>query len=167
MKPVLSNLGFVMQIGGMSISTAGGIKILRLAVLMKSIPAVVRSLLFEKDVETRFDKKAYSNRDIAVNTMFILLSIIIVFLGAVALTTGGSSFIDSFFETASAFGTVGLSTGITSLSLAIHLKWVLISLMLIGRIEIIPFLIMFVKESESPVEGHEKLGRKLSRLTHP
>jgi trk system potassium uptake protein TrkH len=157
----------LMFIGGMSISTGGGIKILRLAVLMKSIPVVVRSLLFEKDAETSFDKKAYSNRDIAVNAMFVLLSIIIVFLGTVALTTGGFSFIDSFFEAASAFSTAGLSTGITSLSLAVHLKWVLISLMLIGRIEIMPFLIMFVKESESPEAGHERRGRKLARLTQP
>ncbi len=156
----------LMFIGGMSISTAGGIKVLRLAVFLKSVPVLVKSLLFEKDAETGFDSRNYSNKDIAINMMFILLSIIAVFLGAAALTTGGFLFVDSIFESASAFGTVGLSTGITSLSLAAHLKWVLVLLMLIGRIEIVPFLITFTRH-DGAIHGHEKEGRRLARLTHP
>ena len=157
----------LMFIGGMSISTAGGIKVLRLAVFLKSVPRAVQSLISNEGFETTFDGRNYTMKDIAINTIFIILSIVMVFLGSVAFAAAGFSFIDSVFEAASAFGTVGLSTGITSLGLAVHLKWVLVILMLVGRIEIIPFLMTFAKDSEKQVHGHEKEGRKLARLTQP
>ncbi len=156
----------LMFIGGMSISTAGGIKVLRLAVFLKSVPAIVMSLLLDRDVGTSFDGKNYSVRDISVNMALILLSVLAVFAGSVALASAGFPFVDSVFEATSAFATTGLSVGITSLSLLLHLKWVLILLMLLGRIEIIPFLVMFVKDSEG-VHGHEREGRRLARLTQP
>ncbi len=156
----------LMFIGGMSISTAGGVKVLRLAVFLKSVPAIVRSILLDREVGVGFDGKSYSVRDISVNTALILLSILAVFTGSVALSSAGFPFIDSVFEATSAFATTGLSVGITSLSLLPHLKWVLILLMLVGRIEIIPFLVMFVKDSDGG-HGHEKEGRRLARLTQP
>lgn len=44
------------------------------------------------------------------------------------------------FEAVSAFGTTGLSVGIVSATPAVHLKLALIMLMVIGKVEIIPFL---------------------------
>ncbi len=156
----------LMFIGGMSISTAGGVKVLRLAVFVKSVPKLIKSLLLDKDVETGFEGKSYSNRDMAVNMALILLSVTAIFAGSLIFTAAGFSFVDSVFETTSAFSTAGLSSGIVSLSLLVHLKWVLIFLMLIGRIEIIPFLIIFVRDSDG-VHGHEREGRRLARLTQP
>ncbi|MBI2583396.1 MAG: TrkH family potassium uptake protein [Candidatus Aenigmarchaeota archaeon] len=157
----------LMFIGGMSVSTSGGIKVVRLAVLLKSVPCIINSLLFGREYEVNFDGRRYTIRDVAVNSTFILLGIIIVFLGSIALTTAGFSYMDSLFESASAFGTVGLSTGITTVSLFAHLKWVLIILMLVGRIEIIPFLMTFSRGPERKVHGHEKEGRRLARLAQP
>jgi len=49
---------------------------------------------------------------------------------------------NSLFEVTSALGTVGLSTGLTSPTLPLVLKGVLSVDMLLGRLEIIPFLIL-------------------------
>ncbi|MBI4181349.1 MAG: TrkH family potassium uptake protein [Candidatus Aenigmarchaeota archaeon] len=143
----------LMFIGGMSFSTSGGIKILRFALLLKAIPATVRSLLTDKSPETLFDDRHFSARDLAVNGTLILLSIASVFLGALALTTAGHSFTDSLFEAVSAFGTVGMSVGIAVPALAVELKWVFILLMLVGRIEVIPFLVAFVRHRDSSLPG--------------
>ena len=49
---------------------------------------------------------------------------------------------DAFFETASAQGTVGLSVGITNPSMSPWLESLYILLMWVGRIEIIPMLVL-------------------------
>ena len=49
----------------------------------------------------------------------------------------------ALFETASAVGGVGLTTGITDASLPAASKLVLTALMWLGRLEIVPVLILF------------------------
>jgi trk system potassium uptake protein TrkH len=49
---------------------------------------------------------------------------------------------DSIFEVSSALGTVGLSAGVTGPDMPDVLKMVLCADMLLGRIEIIPLLIL-------------------------
>ena len=50
---------------------------------------------------------------------------------------------NALFEVSSALGTVGLSCGITSAAMPALLKGVLIVDMLLGRIEIIPLVVLF------------------------
>jgi len=47
---------------------------------------------------------------------------------------------DIGFETISALSNVGLSTGITSAASSLGVKWSLMALMFLGRVEIIPIL---------------------------
>ena len=63
------------------------------------------------------------------------ISISVVFVVAVSLniTDGALSFLDLFFESVSAFGTVGLSTGITS-TLTNWGQLVLVGAMFVGRV---------------------------------
>ena len=67
--------------------------------------------------------------------MLILLFGLVTVLGGMLILsiTENAAFISVCFETVSAFGTVGLSTGITS-TLSIIGKYVIILLMFIGRI---------------------------------
>lgn len=51
--------------------------------------------------------------------------------------------LDSLFEVVSATGTVGLSVGLTSTTLPAVLKGILCVDMLMGRLEIIAWLVMF------------------------
>ena len=80
-----------------------------------------------------------------INLVFILLSAALVIVTGTLLYFSGFGLIDSMFEAASAFATTGLSVGIVSVALAIHLKLALIILMVIGRVEILPFLITVTK----------------------
>jgi trk system potassium uptake protein TrkH len=57
---------------------------------------------------------------------------------AISETACKRYFLAYFFETVSAFGTVGLSMGVTS-SLTISGKWAIIAMMFIGRVGVLTF----------------------------
>lgn len=136
----------LMFIGGMSLSTSGGIKVFRFILFFKSISFVLDSVIGKEIDSIEFEGKKYDKKDIIINMVFILLSISSIIITVILLTSSGFSFIDSMFEAVSAFATTGLSVGIVSIALAIHLKFALIFLMVIGRIEIITFLLIFKKQ---------------------
>ena len=136
---------FSMFLGGTAGSTAGGIKILRLLILGQllyiflqrpSMPrqAIVKASLGRRRLETDEIRNA--------------LSIVFVFLAVIAISwlifVGmGHNPLDSLFEVVSAIGTVGLSTGISAPELHPILKGVLCADMLLGRLEIIAWLVLF------------------------
>jgi trk system potassium uptake protein TrkH len=99
----------LMFIGGASGSTAGGIKVNTLGVLLVAVASTVRGL----PSATAFGRRiqhAIVYRSIAV----VLLAAIFVFVVGVGLTlTTDAAFVQTLFESISAFGTVGASTGIT------------------------------------------------------
>jgi trk system potassium uptake protein TrkH len=135
----------LMFLGGMSFSTAGGIKIFRLAIFLKSIPFAIGSSVGKEFEKIEFDGNNYDRKDILTNLLFILLSFVLVIATGALLAFSGFGLIDSMFEAVSAFATSGLSVGIVSVALADHLKLALIALMVIGRVEILPFLIAVTK----------------------
>jgi trk system potassium uptake protein TrkH len=136
---------FSMLLGGGAGSTAGGIKILRLLILVQvlyiflqrpSMPrqAVAQATLGRRRLETDEIQNA--------------LSIVFVFLASIGISwlvfVGmGHNPLDSLFEVVSAIGTVGLSTGISAPELHPLLKGVLCADMLLGRLEIIAWLVLF------------------------
>jgi trk system potassium uptake protein len=119
----------LMLIGGGSASTAGGIKVTTFALLAFVIWAEVRGRrdveAFDRRIETGLQRQALSVALIAVGV------VVLGTLGVVAFS--GVELSDGLFEATSAFGTVGLSTGITA-TLDAASKVVLILLMLIGRV---------------------------------
>ena len=135
----------LMFLDGMSFSTAGGIKMFRLALFLKSIPFAIGSSIGKEYEKIEFDGIDYDKKDIITNLAFILLSFALVVATGALLSFSGFGLIDSMFEAVSAFATSGLSVGIVSVTLAVHLKLVLIILMAIGRVEILPFLIAVTK----------------------
>jgi trk system potassium uptake protein TrkH len=118
-----------MFIGGASGSTAGGVKINSLALFL----AYVSSLIKDKREVTLFNYAV--SKDLVLRALLILLfGLVSVLAGMLILSISESApFIHICFETVSAFGTVGLSAGITS-ALSIIGKYVIILLMFIGRI---------------------------------
>ncbi|HEX5015696.1 MAG TPA: potassium transporter TrkG [Candidatus Limnocylindrales bacterium] len=99
----------LMFIGGASGSTAGGIKVNTFSVLLIAILSTVRG---------RPSAEAFGRRvphELIYRALSVaLLSIAFVFVVALGLEVlAGTSFVDTTFEAISAFGTVGLSTGIT------------------------------------------------------
>jgi len=135
----------IMLIGGCRFSTAGGIKIARLILFFKSIPWVIKRTINGGEEKLSFADQTFDGKDILFHVVLAGLAVFIVFISALIFSLSGFTFIDSLFEVSSAFATTGYSVGITSLTLASSLKWLLISLMILGRIEILPFLIAITK----------------------
>jgi trk system potassium uptake protein TrkH len=130
-----------MFIGGCSFSTAGGIKVKRIIILFKSIPILVKRELTKKGEKIVYEGNEIEDSELMKHFLNIILSVFLIFISAFIFTFYGFSFEDSVFETLSAFSTAGVSIGITSLSLSLELKWLLIILMIVGRVEIFTLLI--------------------------
>jgi len=119
----------LMFIGGAAGSTAGGIKVNTFAMLSTTIWSTVRG----KEHPDAFGREFTTQqilRTMTVVMLAILLVVIVVFLLTV---TEEFRFIDLLFETVSAFGTVGLSTGITP-SLSTGGKLIITATMFAGRL---------------------------------
>ncbi len=120
----------LMFIGGASGSTAGGIKVNTFSVLLVAIVSIVRGLpsaeAFGRRIQHILIYRALS---------VALLSIAFVFVVGLLLelTTPAASFVVIMFESISAFGTVGASTGITP-DLPDSARLVVIVAMFIGRL---------------------------------
>ena len=101
----------LMFIGGASASVAGGIKVNTLAVIIVSALSTMRGRMgasaFGREIPPDQVRRALVLG--AVSTA-ILFAIVL----ALSVSDGDLDFLHLFFESASAFGTVGLSAGITS-----------------------------------------------------
>jgi len=122
----------LMFVGGSPGSTAGGIKTVTLAVLVMTVVAALRKRE-EVELFNRSVRIVVVGRAITVTFLFI----VVLFTAALALSItereNGFTMMQIMFETASALGTVGLSTGITP-SLTTAGKLIIIAVMLIGRL---------------------------------
>jgi trk system potassium uptake protein TrkH len=146
---------FLMFIGGSAFSTAGGIKILRFLVFLKSIPWIIKGVITGNLDKFVFEGKEFKHTDIFSYLLMILLAAFMIFVFAFIFTLYGFTPTDSVFELTSAFATTGLSVGITNISLPVVLKIILALVMILGRIEIIPFLVALtpkIKEEKTKSE---------------
>ncbi|MDO8106482.1 potassium transporter TrkG [Isoptericola sp. b441] len=116
----------LMFVGGGSASTAGGIKVTTLAVMILAIVAEARG---DRDVEAYGRRIPPDTVRLAVAVVFIGATIVLV-SSLVLLEVTGEPLDRVLFEAISAFGTVGLSTG---MALPESAKYLLSALMFVGR----------------------------------
>jgi len=135
---VLSLIIVLMFIGAGSGSCAGGIKITTASVLFKFIGAQIRrrktAAFFKREIPFKVVSKSFLIFTISI--MVILFGTIfleITQLEGISHIESRGKFLEILFETTSAFGTVGLSTGITPTLNSIG-KIIIIIIMLIGRL---------------------------------
>lgn len=153
----------LMLIGGTAFSTAGGIKIGRILLIVQkltkkrfSADVTNRSISsvssrydhtyhgWEQKTELHKEQKTF-NEAILVIILFIFVSI---FSGFLISLFSHKDFLDSMFESTSALTTTGLTTGITGLDTEIGSKITLIVNMIIGRFEIIAVIYLFLEISK-------------------
>lgn len=119
----------LMFIGGGSGSTAGGIRVTTFALLMLAIWAEIRG---NPDVEVFGRRIPHETIRQAIGVL--VMSVSVVFLATFLMLRLTPYTLDqTLFEVLSAYGTVGLSTGITT-ALPTEAKWVLIVCMYVGRL---------------------------------
>ncbi len=141
---------FAMLIGGSTGSTAGGIKVMRIQVLWGHALRAIRRTQHPKAViPVRHGKMAVPEDIVSGVAGFFLLYIVVVVVG-VALVTGLGGDLDaSIGAVATAMGGVGPALGNAGPTASFAnafgqpARLVLAVLMLIGRLEILPILLMF------------------------
>ncbi|ADL59230.1 TrkH family potassium uptake protein [Methanothermobacter sp. KEPCO-1] len=125
-------------------STTGAVKIIRVITVLKGVYwDIMRILAPEGSVIPRkISCKSVSDAEIREAGSYISLYFILLFFTWSVLVTYGYDPLNSLFEAASAQGNVGLSMGITSFNLPLIPKMALILSMWLGRLEIIPVLVL-------------------------
>ncbi len=127
----------LMIIGGCGFSTAGGIKVFRLLQLRE-----VRKL-FSKI--TRSELAPQRKKEMTSSMLIIIIFFGTIYITAVYLTTiENTNFENAFFESTSIITTTGLTSDIVDLKTDDSVKMVISLLMIIGRMEIIGIIYIFV-----------------------
>lgn len=136
----------LMFVGGASGSVAGGIKVNTLAIIAITAVATLRGRATVSAFNRRIPKA-----QIQWAQVIVIVSILGVFLLASMLTfiEQDFPFLDLLFEAASAFGTVGLSTGLTA-DLSSTSQFLLVLAMFLGRI--LPPMVIIVALSRDDRE---------------
>ena len=140
-----------MLIGGAAGSTAGGIKLSRFIVVIKAIiwrlrrVALLPHEMMRYELDGEVIKESEANRRVEAAAVLAILWLCVVTIGIFILQylkLPTSDLIDVIFEAASAASGVGISAGVTHPDLPWVGKLTLICLMWIGRLEIIPVLLL-------------------------
>ncbi|MBX7312368.1 TrkH family potassium uptake protein [Clostridium chauvoei] len=100
----------LMFIGGSPGSTAGGLKTSTFGIIILTVISVIKGREDTEVFGRRFAKELVYK---AFALLFIGVGLIIVVTMMLSYTEVGATFMDLLYETTSAFGTVGLTTGLT------------------------------------------------------
>lgn len=140
-------LSTIMILGAGFGSTGGGIKQLRIIIIGKTVIHYIKKQLLPKDavLSLKISGKQVSWDEALFSFILLAVYILVLLVSTIIISAQGYSLQDSLFESASALATTGLSTGLSSHTLPLLAKTVLIIDMWFGRVEIMPHLILFGK----------------------
>ncbi len=139
-------LTLAMLVGGVTSSTAGGIKIFRLLIFLKTTLQNITMMVLQPDQfaeHTKEESKTF--RIVAIFCFCWIITFLFCVMVMCYHLYPKYSLSAILFENASAISTVGLSTGITSPDLPFAVKWTLIVEMWIGRLELIPLFLLIAE----------------------
>ncbi len=141
---LLPLLLLAMLIGGDVGSTAGGIKVARVVVLVQMVRLSVQRVRVPSSAVTYLrdgDDKVDVDRVIAVTALLVTYLVTMLLCWIVFLASGVAP-LAGLFDVVSALSTVGLSQGVTGPDLAVHLKITLVAAMMLGRLEFIALIVL-------------------------
>jgi potassium uptake TrkH family protein len=140
-EPTILVLCLLMFVGASPSSVGGGVRTTTFAIILLYIYSLARGY---KSVKVF--KRELHNEDIMKSMAIMFTAIFLCFFAVIVLSiTEPFSTIEILFEVCSAFGTTGLSMGITS-ELSNVGKLIIILLMFIGRIGILSFIFIISKK---------------------
>ncbi len=146
-------LSMLMVIGGSSGSTAGGIKLSRVVLGLQSLVWWFRRMFVSGKVlvpfkyDGRVIPKNIADLEVSRNMLIIMLYFLTIFVATIlAMHLQPTAFDSSnvIFEIVSAMCNNGISTGFVSPDMADTAKVLFIMIMWIGRLEIIPVIMLFM-----------------------
>ena len=141
---------FAMLSGGCTGSTSGGIKNLRMIIVSHCIRNQFRQILHPRAVWPIKAGSMLDNKLVTMVLVFIAAYMSVAFVGWTLLMAFGVGFTESMSTVISSMGNVGPGLGsfgpaFSWAALPDGAKWILSSLMLIGRLEIFGFLLIFYR----------------------
>jgi trk system potassium uptake protein TrkH len=144
--PTLFLLASLMFIGGSPGGTAGGVKTVTVGLVLASIRS-----MFRGTDRVEFFKRRVPDWLVREALVVVSMGILVVVGGTlVLLVVEDLTLREVLFEVVSAFGTVGLSTGITS-SLSVAGKLSLVFIMLAGRVGPLTLALALAQRREKPL----------------
>lgn len=132
----------LMMVGGASGSTAGGIKIGTAALVLISLFSVLRA---KSDIVI-FGRRVRHSTIIHAMSLLVMWLVLTVAGAAAVSVSDGKPVLDTIYETASAYSTVGLSVGITETA-SLFTKLLFILYMFFGRVGIMTISVVFMVQS--------------------
>jgi trk system potassium uptake protein TrkH len=148
----------LMFLGGMAGSTAGGMKTFRLGVLSKAAYADLRRLVHPRGIfVTRFGGKRVTEPIIEAVQSYFLFYMMLFMASTFALAfidanaSEGLDLVTAATAVAASIGNIGPGLGEVGpagnyAGLPALAKWLLSSLMIVGRLEIFPVLVLFTRD---------------------
>ncbi|MEO5349375.1 MAG: TrkH family potassium uptake protein [Magnetococcus sp. YQC-3] len=142
-------LGLLMIVGGMSGSTGGGIKVVRVIILLKTIPAVTTRLLQPNQVAvSKMDRQPISREILENGVATFVLSLGYVLFGGLLLNAMGVDLLSAMGAALTAWANVGPGFNtVGAMDNFAHIpdfgKIILASMMIVGRLEIFTILLLF------------------------
>ncbi|GLB59450.1 TrkH family potassium uptake protein [Cytobacillus sp. NCCP-133] len=148
-EPTLLVISFLMFIGASPSSVGGGVRTTTFALNMLKI------YHFAKGKKTiKIFKREIHEEDVNKSVVVTMMAVGLCFAAVILLSISEKfSLMEIIFEVCSAFGTTGLSMGITP-ELSTFGKYVIIALMFIGRIGILSFLFIINKNEQYDDKYH-------------
>ena len=145
---------FAMLSGGCTGSTSGGIKNLRMIIVSHCIRNQFRQILHPHAVLPVKAGSMFDNKLVTMVLVFFAAYMSVAFIGWTLLMAFGVGLTEAISTVISAMGNVGPGLGsfgpaFSWAALPDAAKWTLSSLMLIGRLEIFGFLLIFYKSTWS------------------
>jgi len=133
----------LMIIGGYAGSTAGGIKLVRVGIIAKSFAWVSKKMSYpiEAVMPFKLGKKTIREHELSMVFLFVCMYLVMLVVTGTIMMFLGYTPLDSFFMVSSAQGTVGFST-VDIAAMVWQGKVMLMVNMLLGRLEIFPFLVL-------------------------
>lgn len=135
-----------MFLGGMTFSTAGGIKTLRLIMLLKKLNVYTEKMVLPSSVVKKvvIQSQTVSDDEVSISLTLMVLYVMSAFVisSLITLLSNEHSFIDALFETVSALSCVGLSTEVVTPTASPAVKILMIVAMYLGRLEFTPLLVL-------------------------
>jgi trk system potassium uptake protein TrkH len=138
-----------MFIGGEVGSTAGGLKVLRLLVLFSLVRLLVQQTAIPSTgrISATVGGAPLQSDEINAAVTLLVVYLLVILLSWAVFLASGYAPLDALFDIVSAVATAGLSVGVVSATLEPGLKAVLCLDMLMGRVEVIAFLVLLYPRS--------------------
>ena len=143
----------IMFIGGCAGSTGGGVKVSRIVILFKSLKREIQKLLHPNSVSpVKMEGELVESNVVKGVTVYFAFIIVLLFLGTLLVSFDGLDFTSTFTGVIACINNIGPGLNLVGPMgnfdcFSYFSKIVLSILMLVGRLEVYPILILFLPKT--------------------